>query len=193
MLFQGNTGSNLKDVLIQECENVALGSSDRLHCSTLNGDITLSSTTAYGSETEVGSFVGYPSERNIPERSNPESDFGTSDMEPLVDGGKTKCPCGCVLTELEDMKINIEVLQSQMDALQSLANAQKVCFSINEYSNEINRLNQELLEERNKTNQLELDLDFLRRRVFDLEHKQNSSMPTVRKLKTKIISRPRKH
>ena len=58
--------------------------------------------------------------------------------------GGTSCKCSCVtniLIEFENMKINMEILESRTDALQSLANVQKLCFSSSEYSNEINRRN----------------------------------------------------
>ena len=95
-----------------------------------------------------------------------------------IDGVSCKCPCATsILTELEKMKLNMESLESKIDALQSLANAQKVSFTPNDYSSEVHRLKQELFEERHKTSQLESDLASLKKKT--LPHKQFSLMHSV--------------
>ena len=52
----------------------------------------------------------------------------------VIDRASCSCPSVTgILTELENMKLNMEILESRTDALQSLANVQKVCFTPNEY------------------------------------------------------------
>ena len=73
----------------------------------------------------------------------------------------TKCNCSCgllLLAELEGMKLDIEILQSRTDSLQTLANTQMVLSSENNYIAEIERLKEELWNEKNKTKQFESDL-----------------------------------
>ncbi len=78
------------------------------------------------------------------------------------------------------MKLNMEILESRTDALQSLANVQKVCVSPSEYFDEISRLNQELHAERNKiTSQLESDLASLNKRFSGFEQKQSCNLPQI--------------
>ena len=68
------------------------------------------------------------------------------------------------------MKISLEILQSKTDALQSLVNVQKVCFSDScMCSFEISCLKEELIQEKNKTSQLQRNVDYLKEKVLDLE------------------------
>ena len=89
-----------------------------------------------------------------------------------IDAESCNCPCVTgILIELENIKLNMEIVEFRTDALQSLANAQKVSFTSNECSSEINRLRQELFEERHKTSQLESDLASLKKKFSDFEQK----------------------
>ncbi len=56
------------------------------------------------------------------------------------------------------MRLNIEILQSRIDALQSLANVQQVCSPITDCLRNIEVLRQELSEERERTQKIEFDL-----------------------------------
>jgi hypothetical protein len=48
---------------------------------------------------------------------------------------QNQCSCSEISPNFEDMKLNIELLQSRTDALQSLANAQQVCSPITDCRN----------------------------------------------------------
>lgn len=91
------------------------------------------------------------------------------------------CNCDNFANEVENMKISLEILQSKTDALQSLVNVQKICFSDSSIcSLEISRLKDELIQEKNKTNQLQ-DVDYLKEKVLDLEQILYSFLPSVNK------------
>ncbi len=75
----------------------------------------------------------------------------------------------CCLQELDDVKLNIEVLQSRVDSLQTLANTGKVFVSEFDYLGEINSLKRELREEREKTQSLESGYNALKVRLDRLE------------------------
>lgn len=76
--------------------------------------------------------------------------------------------------ELDDVKLNFEILQSRIDALQSLANANKVCDPIEIYLNEIECVKLELADERRKSERLRSELDLLKEKVVKLgEYEQN--------------------
>ena len=66
--------------------------------------------------------------------------------------------CNRSLHDVNDIKLDIEMLQSKTDALQSLANVQEGYSSIIDNSNKIELLEQGCLEEREKVNKIELDL-----------------------------------
>ena len=70
---------------------------------------------------------------------------------------QNQCSCSEISPDLEDMKLNIELLQSRNDALQSLANAQQVCSPITDCLRNIEILRQELSEERERTQKIEFD------------------------------------
>ena len=71
-------------------------------------------------------------------------------------------------TDYDDLKLNFEILQSRVDALQDLANTQKVSFSEIEYSNEIECLKRELCLEREKTQRMESDLRLVSKKLHEL-------------------------
>lgn len=59
-------------------------------------------------------------------------------LEPQTNQLKHNCSCESVSEEVDDMKLNIEILQSRIDSLQSLANTLEVCKSVDvNYLNEI--------------------------------------------------------
>ena len=70
---------------------------------------------------------------------------------------QNQCSCSEISPVLEDMKLNIELLQSRTDALQSLANEQQVCSPITDCLRNIEILRQELSEERERTQKIEFD------------------------------------
>ena len=151
LLFRGHSGTKLKEILIKLCEI----------------STSIESTRSEGRQN-----------KNIEIVSVIEDAASASASASTIDGVSCKCPCATgILTELEKIKLNIESLESKIDALQSLANAQKVSFTPNDYSSEVRRLKQELFEERHKTSQLESDLAFLKKKT--LPHKQSSLMHSV--------------
>ena len=80
------------------------------------------------------------------------------------------CTCSCTSnsTDYDDLKLNFEILQSRVDALQALANTQRVSFSEIEYSNEIECLKRELCLEREKTQRMESDLRLVSKKLHEL-------------------------
>ena len=67
------------------------------------------------------------------------------------------------------MKISLEILQSKTDTLLSLVNVQKHVSDSSMCSFEISRLREELIQEKNKTNQIQGDVDYLKETVLDVE------------------------
>ena len=105
------------------------------------------------------------------EPSDTENAFNgvqTAEADNYQDRTNCNCSCGSVVVKVEDMKLDIEVLQLRIDSLQSLANTQKVCSPFDEYLNEIDRLKQELCDERKKSKQLESDLEYLKGKLSEL-------------------------
>ena len=175
LIFQGNVGFNLKEFLIDVCENTA--SSGCVLDSVARDDVCLSFVTACGGkvlnnidECEPAAVFGvenlsnmanvlsenfeegmsFPSLGSSFGKTNSTSGLVTGTADPSAERARCSCSYGCVLVELEEIKFHVEVLQSRTDFLQSLTNAQKVCFSVSEYSYEISRLNRQLCDERKK-------------------------------------------
>ena len=155
MLFQGQHGTKLKETLIILCENLTSIESTR------------SNAVLQGNNIEIVS-----AEENTASAST-------------IDAESCNCPCVTgILIELENIKLNMDIVESRTDALQSLANAQKVSFTSNECSSEIIRLSQELFEERHKTSQLESDLASLKKKFSDFEQKYMPNLkPQIKKSK----------
>lgn len=84
------------------------------------------------------------------------------------------CACSSTLEDIVNMKLNMEILRSRVDALQSLANANEVCPSVDLYLNEIDKLEQEILNEKRKTNRLEVELVSLKKQISEQGYKQNN-------------------
>ncbi len=71
---------------------------------------------------------------------------------------------------LPEIKLSLEILQSQVDALQSLANTQNISLSEDVYLSEITRLNEELSVEKEKRQEIERKLQSLTDKLFQLEN-----------------------
>jgi hypothetical protein len=71
---------------------------------------------------------------------------------------------------LPEIKLSLEILQSQVDALQSLANTQNISLSEDVYLSEITRLNEELSVEKEKRQEIERKLQSLTDKLFHLEN-----------------------
>jgi predicted RNase H-like nuclease (RuvC/YqgF family) len=84
------------------------------------------------------------------------------------------CACSSTLEDIVNMKLNMEILRSRVDALQSLANANEVCPSVDLYLNEIDKLEQEILNEKRKTNRLEVELVSFKKQISEQGYKQNN-------------------
>ena len=67
---------------------------------------------------------------------------------------------------LPEIKLSLEILQSQVDALQSLANTQNISLSEDVYLSEITRLNEELSVEKEKRQEIERKLQSLTDKLF---------------------------
>ena len=85
--------------------------------------------------------------------------------------GRSECACSRVCEknskELEDLQLNIEILQSRTDSLQSLANVQEVCFPAAEILKEIESLKQDLVSE----------LKLITEKVFNSDNGENKDQP----------------
>ena len=90
------------------------------------------------------------------------------------------CACGSVLEVIEDMRLNMEMLQSRVDALQSLANASEV-HPADLYLKKIDQLEREILEEKRKTSQLEIELASFKKLFSEQRYKQNNADNVVTK------------
>ena len=80
------------------------------------------------------------------------------------------CTCSCTSnsTDYDDLKLNFEILQTRVDALQALANTQKVSFLEIGCSNEIECLKRELCVEREKTHIMESNLRLVNKKLCEL-------------------------
>ena len=81
-----------------------------------------------------------------------ESDVAT------VSVNKAACNCACssALEDIQDVKLYMEILRSRVEALQSLANANEVCPSVDLYLSKIDQLVQENINEKRKQTNLKL-------------------------------------
>ena len=82
------------------------------------------------------------------------------------------CLCNQNLHDVNDIKLDIEILQSRIHALQSLANVQEGYSSIIDNSNKIGLLEQRCLEEREKLNKIELDLIDVKRILREMQERE---------------------
>ena len=174
LLFQGTKGTDLKHFLIRECEYVSLSTS--YQCPSVNSDMSMLAVKNVCVPEVISNLECSNEEQSL------VSDSCTRTTDATLLASNTCYNCENFSTEVENMKISLEILQSKMDALQSLANVQKVCFSDSSMGSfEISRLKEELILEKNKSNQLQGDVDYLKEKVFDLEQILYSLLPSVNK------------
>ena len=88
----------------------------------------------------------------------------------VVNVSVNKAACSCAFSSaLQDMKLNMEILQSRVEALQSLANDNDVCPSVD--LSKIDQLEQGVINEKKKTNQLEVEMASLKKQFSDQAYK----------------------
>ena len=144
LVFQGKNGELLKSTLIRIIGEAPSPTTNESQPENID-QVPSTNRTDVSSNTEVADdLTGF-----VPDRAN------------------RNCSCSAVLSELEDMKLNFEVLQLRVDSLQSLANAQKVCFSMDGYTNMIDCLKQELWEEKQERLRMNLDFKNLKDKLFN--------------------------
>ena len=144
LLFQGSTGTDLKHCLMRECEYVSLSTSGQ--CPSLSSDESMLAANNNDCVPEVISNL---------ECFNEEKSLDSDSCTRTTDATSLTCNigynCDNFSNEVENMKISLEILQSKTDALQSLVNVQKVCFSDSGMcSCEIGRVMEELIQEKKK-------------------------------------------
>lgn len=164
LLFQGKSGESLREILVNLCEKIISTAGD---CPA--GDTNRSN----------GNHIGEP--------LNPICGLNTVPPEPQTSRLTCNCPCENVSMELEDMKLNFEVLQSRVDSLQSLANTFEICKPANAdaYASEIECLKRELSDEKKKSEQFRSELVFLKENISnftDLESKSKRQSNPINKI-----------
>lgn len=152
LLFQGKTGVSLREILVNLCEKITSTAGD-----------------CPAGDTNSGNHIGEP--------LNPIWGLNTVLLEPQTSRLTCNCPCENVLMELEDMKLNFEVLQSRVDSLQSLANTFEICKPANAdaYPSEIECLKRELSDERKKSEQFRSELVFLKENILNFADREPKS------------------
>lgn len=167
LLFQGRMGNTLKELI---------------------GTLLTSKTTALEEHDADADVQGFPSspqnlsaqlryslEQNNGERTTSTNcvfDLDNSSKDSPTNQPNCNCSCGEVLDEIGNMKLNMEILQSRLDSLQSLANIQQLVFApTDDHTNRIEKLESELVEERRRINQYESEIDLLLRKLSECEDK----------------------
>lgn len=145
LLFQGKDGNELRETIIKACmaksttnnQNQLIGMGDNIVC--MNSFITPINPDKPATE-RVLTHMNDQFEEHETLKGN---------LANKLDQDST-CSCTSNSTDYDDLKLNFEILQSRVDALQALANTQKVSFSELGCSNEIECLKRELCLEREK-------------------------------------------
>ena len=163
LLFQGKDGNELRETIIKACmaksstnnQNQSIGMGDNVVCT--NNFTTPINSDKLATET-VFTHMNDQFEEHETSKGN------------LAKNLDQDCTCSCTSnsTDYDDLKLNFEILQSRVDALQALANTQKVGFSEIGCSNEIECLKTELCLEREKTQRMESDLRLVNKKLCEL-------------------------
>ena len=85
----------------------------------------------------------------------------------------SQCSCSQIAIDLDGIKLDIEILQSRTDALQSLADVQECCIPSSYNVNKVELLLQEFTEEKGKLRKIEGDLTGIKRMVYDRKGEQH--------------------
>ena len=150
MVFNGKVGTLVKETLIAACE----------------------STPFSARENNIQETGGMPKQPNslhtqISEASLSleNSMYNQPKSKTVINCSQTtgpdtqQCLCGDLLSVIDDMKLNYEILLSRVDALQSLANSQTACSQIND--DETVNFEMEFIEERSKNIKLESTISLM--------------------------------
>ena len=189
LTFHGKVGKHLKDLLIYACamkesilsdrsaetgSDVCIVKDNRLTSDFVNlpGAVVADKQSMYAGsnfERETNTEVEMIELFNVP-WDNSISVSRPNNKHPDINECPNVCDCSCKQL-LEDMKLDLEILRSQVDSLQCLANSQEACPSV---INDFVRLQIELCDER------------IRNLGTDLCLLTNDSTSAINKLTNKI-------
>ena len=184
LLFQGKDGNSLREKCILVCQmrgsskpkspikanerkNILLVSPDKPTCPSV--DIN-AKTVDDATVTSAPNSPGYEDKAKTNSNSiNTNSSLLTN----------CHCLCGALAAELEGVKLDIVILQKGIDSIVDITTNQPSGISI-----EVSRLQRELLEEKDKTKQLEADLHLV---VKERNNEVGDLKKTINSLENKII------
>ena len=139
LLFQGKSGEELRETLTSICGKRSLPI-NTVDNPTSDGDGPLDESailSEFGSSSLTSTVVENCKSANvgiIKEHAKSPIDYFITQGKTTYPGGVCdkvnycySCSCDRTSTELDDVKLNIEVLQLRVDSLQALANTQKIC------------------------------------------------------------------
>ncbi len=156
LLFQGKTGSVWRNILIQVCQKASLTNDEVCLVNDVQSNRLSTPVSDYVSPDRLNC-----TQDNLVNWRSSKSGFGDCIFS---------SSCQSVSEGWPEIKLSLEILQSQVDALQSLANTQNISLSEDVYLSEITRLNEELSVEKEKRQETERKLQSLTDKLFQLEN-----------------------
>ena len=117
------------------------------------------------------SMSGTQDENDASRREN--ASRSKNNVLPAFGKPQNQCLCSQTAIDLDGIKLDIEILQSRTDALQSLADVQECCIPSSYNANKVELLMQEFTEEKGKLKKIEGDLTDIKRMVYDRKGEQD--------------------
>lgn len=138
LLFQGKLGPNMKQYVC----NLVEGHEQFV----VNGQANSGAVSQLITELDLPKVAEEIIQNKCPKTQSPD--------------GQTKCKCRCISLAdvIEDIKLDIEILKTRADSLQAFASTQEIVFPVNNYEKQIERLERELAEEKDKIKKLDAEL-----------------------------------
>ena len=130
LLFHGETGDLVNEILVTACKSTSFNT----FVNSVKGGIqSISERNCRGTDGTTNSSLSHTRTLNVScsaveDMYKQPSPKYVDQSTQTVDPNREQCLCVDLVSELDNMKINFEIISTRIDALQSLANIQAICF-----------------------------------------------------------------
>ena len=129
LLFHGKTGDLVNEILVTVCKSTSFNTFENSVKVCVQNIPVLNSRDTDGMTNSSHTHTSNVSCRAVKDMCKQPSPKYVDQSSQTVDPNREQYLCVDLLSEFDNMKINFEIILTRVDALQSLANTQAICFN----------------------------------------------------------------
>ena len=174
LLFHGKTGDLVNEILVTVCKSTSFNTFENSVKVCVQNIPVLNSRDTDGMTNSSHTQTSNVSRSAVKDMCKQPSPKYVDQSSQTVDHNREQCLCVDLLSEFDNIKVNFEIILTRVDALQSLANTQAICFN----NDNIVHLESVLDGEGCKSTKSEPTISLMRRkRILKLRHLKAKLIP----------------